>query len=135
MKTSPFQFTDPVLTKMSFFVNEDFVAEKKDNIEVNVGIEVNTGEIKDNEAPVELKIVIGEKGEKSPFYIVAVEGASFKWLAKDFKTETEIDRLLNINAPALLLSYLRPIIAMITSASTYPTYNIPFINFSDYKKK
>lgn len=41
-----------------------------------------------------------------------------------------IDRLLNQNAPSLLLSYLRPIVAQVTSASKYGTYNIPFVNFT-----
>lgn len=41
-----------------------------------------------------------------------------------------IDRLLNQNAPSLLSSYLRPIVAQVTSASKYGTYNIPFVNFT-----
>ena len=41
-----------------------------------------------------------------------------------------IDRLLNQNAPSLLLSYLRPIVAQVTSASKNGTYKIPFVNFT-----
>ena len=41
-----------------------------------------------------------------------------------------INKLLNQNAPSLLLSYLRPVIAQVTMASPYGAYNIPFIDFT-----
>ena len=44
--------------------------------------------------------------------------------------DEQIDNLLRKNAPALLLSYARPLIASITNASKFPTYNIPFLDFS-----
>ena len=42
-----------------------------------------------------------------------------------------VDKLLNQNAPSLLLSYIRPIVVQITAASPFPTYNIPFMNFTN----
>ena len=48
-----------------------------------------------------------------------VEGANFRW--NDELDDNMIDRLLNQNAPSLLLSYLRPIVAQVTSASKYGT--------------
>ena len=52
---------------------------------------------------------------------------------KDDKS-IEIDTRLYINEAAdiisLLLSYLRPIVAQVISASKYGTYNIPFVNFT-----
>ncbi|MEI3592754.1 MAG: hypothetical protein V8Q05_07985 [Lachnospiraceae bacterium] len=41
-----------------------------------------------------------------------------------------IEKLLNQNAPSLLLGYLRPIISQITAASPYNAYNLPF-SFSE----
>ena len=41
-----------------------------------------------------------------------------------------VDQLLRQNAPALLLSYLRPTVAQITSSSEFETFDIPFVNFS-----
>ena len=38
---------------------------------------------------------------------------------------------LNQNAPAVLLGYLRPIVAMITAASPFSAYNLPLINFRE----
>lgn len=44
-----------------------------------------------------------------------------------------IEKLLNQNAPSLLLGYLRPIISQITAASPYNAYNLPFIDFQRNK--
>ena len=52
-------------------------------------------------------------------FIKAIEGANFRW--NDELDDNMIDRLLNQNAPSLLLSYLRPIVAQVTSASKYGT--------------
>ena len=54
--------------------------------------------------------------------------SDFKWEDLDEKT---VDSMLNLNAPALLLSYMRPIVANITNSSKFPTYNLPFINFKE----
>ena len=66
-------------------------------------------------------------------YFSNVVGLEIK-LASEFSwqdlAENKIDVLLRQNAPALLLSYARPIISSITSASKFPTYNIPFLDFS-----
>lgn len=39
-----------------------------------------------------------------------------------------VGECLNVNAPALLLSYMRPIVANITSSSIFPAYHLPFVN-------
>jgi len=132
MGTSQFQFSDPMLSELQFYINEEYEAENED-IGVNLRMHVNKNRIADTEAVVELTVVIGEKSEKSPFFITANEGAIFKWEEGAFEKEQELEKFLNINAPALLLSYLRPVIANITMASKYPAYNIPFINFSKVK--
>lgn len=53
-----------------------------------------------------------------------------------FKTEQKTSpeffaKLLNANAPALLMSYARPIIAVVTARAGFPSFNIPFINFME----
>lgn len=129
MRTSQFQFSNPVLTNLRFIINNTY-EKKNENINVNINLNIEKKRINNNEAEVELTIEIGEKTEKMPFHIVATEGAMFKWADESFSSDEEIDKLLNINAPALLLSYLRPIISTVTAASKYPAYNIPFINFN-----
>ena len=80
------------------------------------------------EATVSLTIEIGETDDNVPFYIKAKEQADFKW--DESVADIMLDRLLNQNAPSLLLSYLRPIVAQVTNSSKYGVYNIPFVNFT-----
>lgn len=125
---SEFQFTTPALLNIEFHINDNF------NEEVSVTFEVKTStEVKrssdSNEAMVFLGVEIGEKSEKYPFYVRAKEYAKFKWKA-DVYTEDQVVRLLKQNAPALLLSYLRPVISSVTGASVFHAYDIPFMNFA-----
>ena len=76
-------------------------------------------EIKLEDFPEEISDYSTEKNDDIPFYIKAIEGAKFRW--NDELDDNMIDRLLNQNAPSLLLSYLRPIVAQVTSASKYGT--------------
>ena len=104
---------------------------ERTDIDVMTEISIKDGLEKDS-SMVLLKLEIGSKGSSSPFYILAEEVAIFNWDA-DAIDESQRDKLLKQNAPALLLSYLRPTIAMITSASPYASYNVPFMNFSEKK--
>ncbi len=80
-------------------------------------------------------MTIGHEGNDVPFMITIAEQARFMWESNDeFIDENEeecIDRLLRQNAPALLIGYIRPIIASITSSSPFPTYNLPFIDLTE----
>ncbi len=133
MGTSQFQFSNPVLSDLQFYIN-DVYGVGLEEINVNLGMNINKERLSDTEAIVELTIEIGEKGENAPFYITATEGAMFRWEEDAFDKEQDIEKFLDVNAPALLLSYLRPIISNITMASKYPAYNIPFINFNTARK-
>lgn len=130
---SVFQFTNPALLELDFKVNDEFDNGKKKQIKINLKVETKVSREDDaQDAFVALCVTIGEETKKFPFYVYAVEGAKFKW-EKEKYSEEEVDRLLNQNAPALLLSYLRPTIATITGASLYGAYNIPFMNFRESK--
>lgn len=74
-----------------------------------------------------LTLTLGEDNGNAPFYICATEAARFRW-EKDMDEFS--DDLLNSNAPALLLSYLRPVVAQITAASPFGAYNLPFMDFT-----
>lgn len=131
MKTSQFQFSNPVLLNVEFSINPKFksVENREININVSCNVKVNRNEEKPT-AVVELEVMIGSKEDENvPFWIKATEAAEFKWQQDVERPE----RLLNQNAPAMLLSYLRPTIAMITSASPFNGYNLPFINFTQDK--
>ena len=126
---SLFQFTNPILTDLEIHLNEGFHGENNETVEIRTNMSVHILK-KENmkEATVSLTIEIGETDDNVPFYIKAKEQADFKW--DESVADIMLDRLLNQNAPSLLLSYLRPIVAQVTNSSKYGVYNIPFVNFT-----
>lgn len=129
MKESFFQFSNPELINIEFCGNEEFNKElfKGFSIDNHVAISI-LDEDANNKAQVSLNIIIGKKSEDYPFYLSVTMSAEF------ICEKTESDnfyKLLETNAPALLLSYARPIVSMITSQSGFPTLNIPFMNFKN----
>lgn len=133
MEISKFQFTNPVLKHLRFDVNNEFVKSGKMEMEIKLNVNCNRKALDvqttNNSAVVEVTIVIGANDNSTPFYIEATEEASFMW-NESIVDQKKIDNLLNQNAVALLISYLRPIITNITAASQYPAYNIPYINLT-----
>ena len=126
MGPSAFQFTNPVLLKMDMEINDHFSPDSAAEPETKFHVRVNRHPEK-REAIVELTIEIGRAEDAFPFNIIATEGAKFRWTEE---ADAKLDSLLNQNAPALLLGYLRPVIASVTSASPFKAYNIPFIDFT-----
>lgn len=131
MKNSSLQFTNPVLTECFFSINNKYDS-KNDRREAVIEAELGIGD-KDNtkrECLVMLRLNIGIDTENNnfPFIIKIAMVANFKW---DKTFDDKIDNLLTINAPALLLGYMRPIVANLTNNSPFPVYNIPFMNFAD----
>lgn len=131
MKKSFFQFQEPFLTMMKFEENALFDRDnfKSFNIETNTQIKKNEEE---RTALVSLSVSVGNL-EDAPFEIHICMTALFKW--EDTEDKTKIDDLLSKNAPSLLISYIRPIIASVTSTSRFPTLNIPFMDFRDAHKE
>lgn len=127
---SAFQFTNPSLIGLEFGANEEYsCSENKEvNITINMSVKVEKKDGR-NEAKVSLTAELGEKGGVTPFYVTAIECADFRW--KENLDEEKVDKLLNQNAPSLLLSYLRPVISQLTGASPFGAVNIPFMNFTN----
>lgn len=126
---SAFQFSNPSLTKMEFCINEEFESsqDKEVKIAVNMGVQIDRSAT-DNNARVSLTLEIGKKDSEDPFYVCATEMAEFRW--SEALNNEMVEKMLNQNAPSLLVGYLRPIISQITAASPYNAYNLPFIDFS-----
>lgn len=128
MKNSAFQFKNPSLVDFQFKINKNYRDDGK-SVDMKMQAHVNINKLDSgSEAIVELTLVIGTEDETNPFFIRATEGAVFRW---DDCVGERVDKLLEQNAPAILLGYLRPIIAMLTSATPFETYNIPLINFNE----
>ena len=126
---SSFQFTNPVLKNITFSLNNNFNNQENKKIQLTINISTQIfKESGENEAVVELNLKIGERKSDCPFFINATEQANFRW--SETMTKSVVDKLLEQNAPSLLLSYLRPIIVQVTAASPYGAYNIPFMTFT-----
>lgn len=66
------------------------------------------------------------------FKLIAKVAADFRWEDLDDKA---VDAMLHLNAPALLLGYMRPIVANITNSSVFPVYNLPFMDFRGFSEQ
>lgn len=126
MKKSKFQFTDPELEKLEFDINAEYDADKFDGIVMESHTQVKRDD--SNEAYVALTLRIGSNEENQPFTILVKMSANFSW--EENLEEKLVKSLLKSNAPAALLSYIRPIVSMMTVSSKYPALNIPFIDFT-----
>lgn len=126
MNNSKFQFSNPELEKIEFLVNQNFDEKKYDGIMMQSNIEVQM--LERNVAYVKLTLDIGNSTDSQPFNICVRMGANFTW--EESVDIEKAKQLLNINAPTVLLSYIRPIISNMTNSSKYPALNIPFIDFT-----
>lgn len=128
MKTSRFQFLNPYLEEVNFMTNPDYIASNGE-IEMKNSFDIQVQRYKsENKANVQLTLNLNMDNDSAPFKLRMKVASDFKWEDLDDKT---VESMLRMNAPALLLSYMRPIVANITNSSNFPAYNLPFINFKD----
>lgn len=125
MKESSFQFQDPILSSLIYNENSEFDIDEFKGMKID--FDVSAGNPENNSAFVSLTLKVGDR-ESDPFYISVTMGALFFWA--DCMDNDAIDDLLKINAPVLLTGYIRPIISSITSSSKFPTFNLPFVDFT-----
>jgi preprotein translocase subunit SecB len=127
MEQSKFQFKNPNIRKISFIINDEFNADLYEGLKIDSATKVKrlgNGE----SAIVDLELMIGADDEKNPFYIDIEMEALFKW--NDIPEEQR-ERLLATNAPSILVSYMRPVIAQITANSRYPRFDLPFLDMTE----
>ena len=129
MKASKFQFLNPYLEEVSFVTNSDYNVDGDKEIEMKNSFNIQVQRFQnENRANVQLTLDLNTENDSAPFKLKMKVASDFKWEELDEKT---VDSMLNLNAPALLLSYMRPIVANITNSSNFPVYNLPFVNFKD----
>lgn len=129
MKASKFQFLNPYLEEVSFVTNFDYNVDVDKEIEMKNAFNIQVQRFQnENRANVQLTLDLNTENDSAPFKLKMKVASDFKWEELDEKT---VDSMLNLNAPALLLSYMRPIVANITNSSNFPVYNLPFVNFKD----
>ncbi|BAL68372.1 protein-export chaperone SecB [Streptococcus mutans] len=129
---SAFQFTKPILKEVIF------VEAGGESGESNNFLQTNVSEIenKDNERSAHVSLTLSNFEElesneitSSPYLLRVTMEAKFKWNSELINEELE-SNLLRINAPSLLLSYIRPVVSELTVASAYQEEIVPFIDFT-----
>lgn len=130
MKTSNFQFLNPYLEEAYFVVNSDYdTSDNNGQVEMRNDFSVQIRRSQnENKANVELMLENNMENAKAPFKMRIRVASDFIWKDLD---EERVESMLNLNAPALLLSYMRPIVASLTNSSAFPVYNLPFVNFKE----
>jgi preprotein translocase subunit SecB len=119
----------PKILKIDFEVNKKFDFKKVKSLKLDLDISHTTKINKEqNEALVELDIIIFPKENESPFTCKTKTIAQFVW--GEGTPEETVEKLLKTNAPALILSFVRPIISQITTYSGQPTFVIPLLDLS-----
>lgn len=131
MRKSNFQFINPYLVECEYRINEEFTGEEE-NVEMhnefNIDVQQHQSE---NRAIVKLRLRTNYNEPEKPFQIGVTVASEFEW--EDGVDEKTLKIFLNQNAPALLLGYMRPIVANITNSSQFAAYNLPFLNFTDIR--
>ncbi len=130
MKKSQFFLLNQKLIDIKYLVNESFSF--PDNqipliINSNINLQLNESE---KTAIIKLTLNVFDEKEisKYPFFLTMTNIGIFKW---DENIDKKIlDVLLKSNAPAILLSYLRPLVTQFTSFSNFPPLILPLIDFS-----
>ena len=112
MKPSKFQFLNPYLVEVNFVTNPDFISGKNDDdVEMQNVFNVQVRKSKnENRANVELTLETNAENDQAPFKLKIKVASDFKW--EDLSDE-RVESMLKMNAPALLLGYMRPIVVII----------------------
>lgn len=133
MKEGNFQLVGkPKMNKFNFEANQEFVIGEDVSLEVNNNVQIiREIDSSSNQALVILMLDVFKKRafDEVPFTIsLEIEGL-FMW-SEEINDET-IDIFLKQNAPAILFSYTRPLITLITVEANMPPLIMPVMNFQD----
>lgn len=126
MEKSSFQFSRPQLLELKYVINENSSYVDGTEFDIRFGLNIQRDSTQ-RQATVALRVEVGEEANKDvPFHIVAAMKSTFTWNESD--KPAAIDVMLKQNATALLISYIRPVVASVMNWSSYQTFEIPFID-------
>ena len=127
MKESFFRLRSQFTEEIIFKKNSDF-KDRKIKLKVSHKLEIKNIDETSSSVKLIFNIFTEEELEVSPFFISITQLGEFQYPSDLDKTDLE--NLLNINAPAVLLSYIRGLVSQITAFSGYPALIIPLMNFA-----
>ena len=127
MKESFFKLRSQFTEEIIFKKNSDF-KDRKIKLKFSHRLEMKNIDEGSSNVILIFNIFTEEELAESPFFISITQSGKFEYPSNLDKNNLE--NLLNINAPAVLLSYIRGIISQITAFSGYPALIIPLMNFT-----
>ena len=134
MKPSSFQLINkPRVTKNIFQVNKDYDFSGEVLLEIDKNIKVTKMSDEKMVAIVTLNLRFFQNKDfkEVPFKLeMEIEGM-FGWDNELEENPTQLEDLLKGNAPAILYSYLRPIITTTSIDANLPPLVIPLMNFRE----
>lgn len=126
MRQSSFRYRKPILKELNYKIKDDFSNDDNAEVSFESNIEVERNENKPI-AKVTLSCTIDN--DTFPFSIFISMATMVKWENTIDNNSDMVKVILEKSVPALLLSYIRPLVSQITSHSPYRAFDIPFINF------
>jgi len=125
------KFTNPQLKETIFKIN----AEKHINNSISMNLLNRHSQIVSNgeydKCEVELTLTNSKDDSENsdePFILKVTMSANFEW-PKDTDEEL-VNNFLKINAPSMLLAYIRPVVSQLTGLTKFGIQQIPFIDFT-----
>ena len=128
MKESFFKLKSQFTEEIIFKKNNNF-KDKKIKLEFSHRLEIKNIDETSSNIKLTFNIFSEKKLLDSPFFISIIQSGVFEY-PKDIDKKM-LKGLLNVSAPAVLLSYIRGMISQVTAFSGYPALIIPLINFSE----
>ncbi|MGJ5911526.1 protein-export chaperone SecB [Staphylococcus equorum] len=133
------QFSNPTISESNFKINDNFDSDQfngfgdiKMNLKKYYNEENNENDNNNGSALLSLEIKIGDVDFNYPFMFIVKIESLFEW--ENFNG-SDIDKFLEINGAAILYSYSRAHISLITNTSKYPSFDLPFYNFTNTSDK
>lgn len=122
VKESMFQFKNVRIMDIKFNRIDELI---EGEYEINISRNVEITNLLNTESDLIKKVTLELRIESKVFKLDAKICGDFR---SDVTDETQNSFLFEQNAPTLLLSYLRPIISVITSQAQM-NYDLPFLDF------
>jgi preprotein translocase subunit SecB len=123
MQKSHFQFSSPKLLDFQYSYNKK--DEKGDRYNLNTSVECKRN---DERKRAEVLVTINTQNNKDlPCSFSITMCACFTW----DESIDDPEKFLRYNAPALLIGYMRPIIASVSVFSPSGSFDLPFIDFTN----
>ncbi len=132
MQNSDFQLINQKLIHVDYMINDVYVSSGSGiPLDLDYHIEKNIDE-ENRKAIVDLNLKIFNKDniENYPFYFDIKIRGWFSWESSNLNST-----YFDVNAPAALMAYLRPVVSQLTSFSGYPPLILPLVNFKKNDNK